>query len=93
MTENKEIKCAHPACRCITSEHEKYCSRYCKDAGQTKSRSRVIVVTRAAVKGRRPLLGHPSIFALSVRSLPRGEKTLVRALEFLSAARQNGSAQ
>jgi hypothetical protein len=36
VTEHKETKCAHPACRCITTEHEKYCSQYCKDAGSSE---------------------------------------------------------
>jgi hypothetical protein len=29
MAETK--KCAHPMCKCMTTE--KYCSNYCKDAG------------------------------------------------------------
>ena len=30
MTETK--KCAHPACGCIASDHQKYCSQTCQDA-------------------------------------------------------------
>jgi hypothetical protein len=30
-----EKKCAHPACNCSVPEDEKYCSQYCKDAGNT----------------------------------------------------------
>lgn len=28
-------KCAHPPCNCIAPEDDKYCSQYCKDAGET----------------------------------------------------------
>ena len=28
----KEKKCEHTACQCTVSEHERYCSDYCKDA-------------------------------------------------------------
>jgi len=28
-------KCAHPACDCLAEEGSKYCSQYCKDAGDT----------------------------------------------------------
>jgi len=28
-------KCAHPACQCQVGANEKYCSDYCKDAGNT----------------------------------------------------------
>lgn len=28
-------KCAHPACTCLTTDGSKYCSQYCKDAGNT----------------------------------------------------------
>jgi len=28
-------KCAHPACDCEVDQHTKYCSAYCKDAGDT----------------------------------------------------------
>ena len=30
-----EMKCAHPACNCETSEDSKYCSEYCHDADDT----------------------------------------------------------
>ncbi len=30
MTEPK--KCAHPACGCVASDHQKYCSQTCQDA-------------------------------------------------------------
>ncbi len=26
-------KCAHPSCKCIAPEHQKYCSSSCEDAG------------------------------------------------------------
>jgi hypothetical protein len=26
-------KCAHPACNCTVGEDDKYCTQYCKDAG------------------------------------------------------------
>ncbi len=28
-------KCAHPACECMVSGDQKYCSDYCRDARQT----------------------------------------------------------
>jgi len=28
-------QCAHPACRCNVGEDGKYCSPYCKDAGDS----------------------------------------------------------
>lgn len=28
-------KCEHPACSCEVREGTKYCSQYCKDAGET----------------------------------------------------------
>ena len=28
-------KCAHPACTCQVNAETKYCSQYCKDAGNT----------------------------------------------------------
>jgi len=28
-------KCAHPTCNCTAPENDKYCSQYCKDAGDT----------------------------------------------------------
>jgi hypothetical protein len=28
-------KCAHPACNCPASGDNKYCSNYCRDAGDT----------------------------------------------------------
>ena len=28
-------KCAHPACTCQVTGDTKYCSQYCKDAGNT----------------------------------------------------------
>ncbi|HTP87459.1 MAG TPA: hypothetical protein VMH81_27780 [Bryobacteraceae bacterium] len=31
--EEKDRKCAHPACDCEVDENNKYCSTYCKDAG------------------------------------------------------------
>ena len=32
MAENKENKCAHPACDCRTEKDSKYRSEYCKNA-------------------------------------------------------------
>jgi hypothetical protein len=34
MSEN--VKCAHPACRCMVPKDHEYCSQYCKDAGSTE---------------------------------------------------------
>jgi hypothetical protein len=33
MSETK--KCEHPPCKCLAPDDEKYCSQYCKDAGET----------------------------------------------------------
>jgi hypothetical protein len=35
MAEKKTTKCAHPACQCLVSKDEKYCSAYCHDAADT----------------------------------------------------------
>jgi hypothetical protein len=32
---DKENTCAHPACNCMVDKDDKYCSTYCKDAGNT----------------------------------------------------------
>jgi len=31
----RKRKCAHPACECKVDSRSKYCSEYCKDAGDT----------------------------------------------------------
>lgn len=31
--ERDDNKCAHPACSCPVANDEKYCSEYCRDAG------------------------------------------------------------
>lgn len=31
----KKTKCAHPSCNCSAADGSKYCSQYCKDAGNT----------------------------------------------------------
>jgi hypothetical protein len=35
MADKQKGMCAHPACNCPAPEGEKYCSQYCKDAGDT----------------------------------------------------------
>jgi hypothetical protein len=35
MADERKGMCAHPACNCRAPEGEKYCSQYCKDAGDT----------------------------------------------------------
>jgi len=32
---DKPKKCAHPACNCVCSDGQKYCSAYCHDSGKT----------------------------------------------------------
>jgi hypothetical protein len=32
MADVEKKKCAHPACRYIVTDHEKYCSQRCEDA-------------------------------------------------------------
>jgi hypothetical protein len=34
MTEKTSVKCAHPACICIVSKGDTFCSQYCRDAGK-----------------------------------------------------------
>jgi hypothetical protein len=31
----EDQKCAHPACNCIATKDNKFCSVYCHDAGET----------------------------------------------------------
>jgi len=33
MADEKKEKCAHPSCDCPAEEGSKYCSEYCKEAG------------------------------------------------------------
>jgi hypothetical protein len=35
MADKPKGMCAHPACNCPVPKGEKYCSQYCKDAGDT----------------------------------------------------------
>jgi hypothetical protein len=35
MSDKPKGSCAHPACRCIVPDGQKYCSQYCSDAGDT----------------------------------------------------------
>jgi hypothetical protein len=35
MADKKKGMCAHPACNCMVSKGEKYCSAYCHDAADT----------------------------------------------------------
>jgi metallothionein len=35
MAEEKNKKCAHPACNCLVEHGKKYCSDYCHDAAGT----------------------------------------------------------
>ena len=39
MADEKKNKCAHPACNCKCEPGSKYCSQYCKDAGNTTETS------------------------------------------------------
>ncbi|HEX8844082.1 MAG TPA: hypothetical protein VF791_05535 [Pyrinomonadaceae bacterium] len=33
MADEQDNKCAHPSCNCPASKDDKYCSEYCRDAG------------------------------------------------------------
>jgi hypothetical protein len=50
-------KCAHPACICTVSNDTKYCSQYCKDAGETMELSCNCGHAGCVVSERQPAMG------------------------------------
>jgi len=50
-------KCDHPACACLVSEEDTYCSEYCHDAGDTTEISCNCGHAGCAIEEGRPMTG------------------------------------